>query len=135
MDWHVAQDPDDEGQTRKEFCESTDPPVLTDTAHAAPMQMVFYTGDQFPREFRHDAFATMRGSWNRNPAAGYEVVRIRFNDDGEPTAIQPFISGWLIEEGRAHFGRLMGLAQAADGSLLVGDDADGVIYRVSYEQR
>jgi glucose/arabinose dehydrogenase len=133
VDWHVAQDPDEEdAETREEFCQATDPPVLTYTAHAAPMQMIFYKATQFPEEYRWDAFATMRGSWNRNPPIGYEVVRIRFDESGKPTGIEPFVSGWLIEGGRAHFGRLMGLAQAADGSLLVGDDSNGVIYRISY---
>jgi glucose/arabinose dehydrogenase len=132
VDWHVAPNPDQEGMTRQEFCAKTEPPVLTYTAHAAPMQMVFYTGTQFPDEFQNDAFVTMRGSWNRNPPVGYEVARIRFNEQGEPTAMEPFVSGWLLDGGRAHFGRLMGLAQAADGSLLVGDDDNGVIYRLSY---
>ncbi len=129
-DWQLAPDP--EGMTKQEFCAQTEPPVLTYIAHAAPMQMVYYTGTQFPQEYRNDAFATMRGSWNRNPPIGYEVVRIRFDQAGSPTGIEPFVSGWLIEGGRAHFGRLMGIAQAADGSLLVGDDTNGVIYRISY---
>jgi glucose/arabinose dehydrogenase len=131
VDWHVAQNPDGD-IPREQFCAQTEPPVLTYTAHAAPMQMVYYTGDHFPAEFRNDAFVTMRGSWNRNPPIGYEVVRIRFNQVGEPVEMQPFVGGWLIEEGRAHFGRLMGLAQGADGSLLVGDDTNGIIYRISY---
>jgi glucose/arabinose dehydrogenase len=133
VDWHVAMDPD-EGN-RVEFCRGTEPPVLTYQGHAAPMQIVFYTGRQFPPEFRNDAFVTMRGSWNRNPPVGYEVVRVRFDQAGNPTGIEPFARGWLLEGGRAHFGRLMGLTQAADGSLLVGDDDNGVIYRISYGGR
>jgi glucose/arabinose dehydrogenase len=134
VDWHVAQDPNDsEDVTRQEFCDGTEPPVLTYIAHAAPMQMVYYTGDHFPEDYRHDAFVTMRGSWNRNPPVGYEVVRLRFDDQGAPTSVEPFITGWLIEDGRAHFGRLMGIAQDGDGALLVGDDSNGVIYRVTYE--
>ncbi len=74
----------------------------------------------------------MRGSWKRNPPIGYEVVRIRFDAAGNSTGMESFVSGWLIENGRAHFGRLMGLAQARDGSLLVGDDTSGVIYRISH---
>jgi glucose/arabinose dehydrogenase len=131
VDWHVAPNPDGD-EPRQQFCARTEPPVLTYIAHAAPMQMVYYTGDQFPAEYRNDAFVTMRGSWNRNPPIGYEVVRIRFNAQGQPTAMEPFISGWLIENGAAHFGRLMGMAQAVDGALLVGDDTNGVIYRVAY---
>jgi glucose/arabinose dehydrogenase len=130
VDWHVAQNPD--GDTpREQFCAQTEPPVLTYIAHAAPMQMVYYTGNQFPAEYRNDAFVTMRGSWNRNPPIGYEIVRIRFDAQGNPTAVEPFVSGWLVENGRAHFGRLMGIAQAGDGALLVGDDTNGVIYRVA----
>jgi glucose/arabinose dehydrogenase len=131
VDWHVAQNPDGD-VPRQEYCAQTEPPVLTYIAHAAPMQMVYYTGTQFPAEYRNDAFVTMRGSWNRNPPIGYEVVRVRFDARGLPTAVEPFVSGWLIEGGRAHFGRLMGLAQAADGALLIGDDTNGVIYRVHY---
>jgi glucose/arabinose dehydrogenase len=131
VDWHVAQNPDGD-IPRQQFCAGTEPPVLTYIAHAAPMQMVFYTGTQFPAEYRNDAFVTMRGSWNRNPPIGYEVVRVRFNAQGLPAAVEPFARGWLLEGGRAHFGRLMGIAQAADGSLLVGDDTNGVIYRISH---
>lgn len=97
------------------------------------MQLAFYTEEAFPEEYRNDAFATIRGSWNRNPAVGYEVVRIQFDEDGEPQAFEPFISGWLVEDGQAHFGRLCGLAVAADGSLLITDDENGAIYRVWYE--
>jgi len=107
-------------------------PALTYTAHAAPMIMLFYTGDQFPAEYRNDAFVTMRGSWNRKPPSGYEVVRIRFSDAGEPEGMEPFITGFLQDDGKAHIGRLCGLAQMPDGSLLVGDDTGGVIYRVTY---
>jgi glucose/arabinose dehydrogenase len=131
VDWHVAQNPDG-NVPRQEFCAGTEPPLLTYTAHAAPMQMVYYTATHFPAEYRNDAFVTMRGSWNRNPPIGYEVVRVRFDEGGTPVAMEPFVSGWLLEGGRAHFGRLMGIGQAVDGSLLVGDDHNGVIYRISY---
>jgi glucose/arabinose dehydrogenase len=131
VDWHVAQNPDGD-IPRQQFCAQTEPPVLTYTAHAAPMQMVYYTATHFPAEYRNDAFVTMRGSWNRNPPVGYEVARIRFDQAGTPVGMESFVSGWLLEGGRAHFGRLMGIAQAADGSLLVGDDNNGVIYRISY---
>ncbi len=62
--------------------------VIGYTAHAAPMQMKFYHGSSFPAEFAGDAFATMRGSWNRKPASGYEIVRIHF-ENGSPKALNP----------------------------------------------
>ncbi|WP_431286693.1 hypothetical protein [Roseateles chitinivorans] len=77
---------------------------------------------------------TMRGSWNRKEASGYEIVRIRFAD-GKPQRFEPFVSGFLTDGGRTHMARPVGLAWAKDGSLLMADDANGVIYRVAYEGR
>ena len=103
------------------------------TPHAAPMQMTFYTGTQFPEEYRGDAFVAMRGSWNRKPPAGYEVTRIHFAG-GKPIKFEAFVQGFLSQEhGRwIHYGRLAGLAQAKDGALLLADDTNGIIYRISY---
>jgi glucose/arabinose dehydrogenase len=107
-------------------------PALTYQAHSSPMQMVFYTGDHFPAEYRNDAFVTMRGSWNRKPAVGYKVVRIRFDQSGRPEKFEDFLNGFLLDRGEAFLGRPTGLAIMQDGSLLVGDDTNGVIYRVTY---
>ena len=111
-------------------------PVLTYTAHAAGMQMRFYRGLLFPGEYRGDAFATMHGSWNRQPPSGYEVVRVRF-ERGEPKAVEPFLKGFLQDAtGKpTQFGRPCGLAEMPDGSLLIGDDEHGAIYRLSYGKR
>jgi glucose/arabinose dehydrogenase len=76
-----------------------------------------------------------RGSWNRQPPTGYKVVRVSFDKDGEPTGYEDFLTGFLLDaegEQPKHFGRLAGLAVLPDGSLLVSDDANGVIYRVSH---
>jgi len=128
------QDEPPGGISMEQWARMSQPPVLTYTAHAAPMQMVFYDGSQFPAEYRGDAFVAMHGSWNRRPPSGYEVVRIRFSG-GRPTAIEPFVSGFLMQQadgGWAHTGRPTGLAMASDGSLLLGDEANGQIYRISY---
>jgi glucose/arabinose dehydrogenase len=116
----------------EQHAKTTNKPVLLYTPHAAPMQMAFYTGAQFPDEYRGSAFVAMRGSWNRKPPSGYEVVRIRFQN-GKPTTIAPFLTGFLVQQGGTwgYFGRPVGVAVAKDGSLLVSDDVNGVIYRVS----
>jgi Raf kinase inhibitor-like YbhB/YbcL family protein len=122
------------GLTAQQWATMSDEPVAVYTPHAAPMQLLFYTGSQFPAAYRHDAFVTMHGSWNRRPPSGYEVVRVRFEHD-KPVAIEPFLRGFLADRGDGHFtafGRPVGLALAKDGALLVSDDANGVIYRVSY---
>jgi Raf kinase inhibitor-like YbhB/YbcL family protein len=119
------------GITKEQWRALSEPMTLGYTAHSAPMQMVFYPGGSFPREFVGDAFATLRGSWNRQPASGYEIVRIRFAG-GTPQRVEPFVSGFLSDGGTTHFARPMGLAVARDGALLMADDANGVIYRISY---
>ncbi|KQY26631.1 PEBP family protein [Rhizobium sp. Root483D2] len=119
------------GLTKQQWRDQSVPMVLGYTAHAAPMQMNFYSGTSFPAEYAGDAFATMRGSWNRNPASGYEIVRIRF-ENGQPKSIEPFLTGFLTDGGKTHFARPVGLAVAKDGSLLMADDTNGVIYRVAY---
>jgi glucose/arabinose dehydrogenase len=144
-----------EHSTRADFCPTTEPPVLTYDAHAAPIGMVFYEATQFPAEFRNQAFVAMRGSWNRSRPTGFKVVRLRFDSSGRPVGIDDFVSGWLMNDSPAHlrqpgsgpaaeqqkavrpaqFGRLAGLAVAADGSLLIAEDQNGVIYRVTYAKR
>jgi Raf kinase inhibitor-like YbhB/YbcL family protein len=119
------------GITKEQWREISVPMTLGYTAHSAPMQFVFYPGGSFPRSFVGDAFVTMRGSWNRRPASGYEIVRVRFSA-GRPQSIEPFISGFLSDGGNTHFARPVGLAVAKDGSLLMADDANGVIYRIAY---
>ena len=110
-------------------------PVGLYTPHAAPMQLVFYTGSQFPHAYRGDAFVAMHGSWNRKPPSGYEVLRIHF-ENGRPVTFEPFVTGFLTttdDGGFGQLGRPVGLAMAADGSLLMADDSNGVIYRIGYE--
>lgn len=132
------ENPQDEppgGITAEEWARTSENPVLTYTAHASPLQLVFYDGDRFPEGYRNDAFVTFRGSWNRKPPSGYEVARIRFDEEGRPTAFEPFLTGFLTEteDGHGYLGRLAGLAVTPDGALLVGDDSNGVIYRVTHE--
>jgi glucose/arabinose dehydrogenase len=130
IDPYIASPP--VGLTQAEFCAQSTAPVLTYQAHSAPIGMVFYTGDQFPEAFQNDAFVAMRGSWNRQEAVGYKIVHLDFDEAGQPVAFNDFVTGWLIEDGAAHFGRVAGLLVLQDGSLLISDDTNGMIYRVSY---
>ncbi|WP_256011620.1 PQQ-dependent sugar dehydrogenase [Desertivirga xinjiangensis] len=116
--------------TYQQYLQMTTLPSLLYDAHAAPMQMVFYTKNLFPSEYVNDAFVTMRGSWNRSQPVGYKVVRLRF-ENGQPVRFEDFLTGFLVNNNRAHFARPVGLTVHSDGSLLVGDDTNGVIYRIS----
>jgi glucose/arabinose dehydrogenase len=124
--------------TKEAYCPKTAPPDATYQAHSAPIAFIFYRGTAFPEEYRGDAFVAFRGSWNRSQPTGYKVVRVSF-DGGVPataaggTAVHDdFLSGFLIEGGAANFGRLAGLTVDGTGALLVSDDTNGVIYRVSH---
>ena len=115
------------------YCEdATVGTTETYQAHSAPINLKFYDAEMFPAEYRGDAFVTMRGSWNRYPAVGYKVVRLDFDESGELQGLEDFVSSWLIEDGQAQFGRVAGLLVLDDGSLLISEDTNGVIYRVSY---
>lgn len=114
--------------------EAASPILLYPEAHAAALGMLFYTGNQFPEEYRNDSFIALHGSWNRSEPVGYKIVRLRYSDDGQPQQFEDFLTGFLVGDGKAHFGRPVGLAIHTDGSLLVTDDSNGVVYRVSYGQ-
>jgi glucose/arabinose dehydrogenase len=99
-------------------------------AHSAPLGMVFYEGDMFPAEYKGDAFAALHGSWNRGHRTGYKVVRMLFND-GQPTGeYEDFMTGF-VESADEVWGRPVGVAVAQDGSLIVTEDGNGTIWRVS----
>lgn len=109
-------------------------PVLTYEPHTAPIDFLFHPGGGAYTDLEGDALVAMHGSWNRRPPAGYEVLRIEFDDQGEPTRIAPFVTGWLVEkrEGRwVQFGRPAGVAVDPSGAIYVSDDSNGVIYRLS----
>lgn len=119
--------------TYAQYLQKTTLPSLTYQAHAAPMSMAFYTASMFPGEYKNDAFVAMRGSWNRSSPVGYKIVRMHF-ENGKPVRFDDFVSGFIVNGNRAHFGRLVGVTTAKDGALLFSDDTNGVIYRVSYQQ-
>jgi glucose/arabinose dehydrogenase len=99
-------------------------------AHSAPLGLAFYTGEQFPAEYRGDLFVAFHGSWNRTEPTGYKVVRIPMRD-GQPTGeVQDFITGWL--QGGDDWGRPVDVRVAPDGSLYISDDGADRIYRVTY---
>jgi glucose/arabinose dehydrogenase len=127
----VAADAASPPQASKEdHCAGSTPSLLDHAAQGGALGFTFYSGTAFPSEYRGDAFVTLHGSWNQAPAAGYSVVRIRF-DDGKPVGFEDFVTGFLMG-GTAQFGRPAGVTTAADGSLLFSDDQNGVVYRVTH---
>jgi len=111
-------------------CASFTPPAQRLGPHVAPLGLKFYTGDQFPEEYRQQVFIAEHGSWNRSKKIGYRITLVRFGDDGA-SSYETFADGWL--QGQESKGRPVDLLVIPDGSLLVSDDANGLVYRIYYE--
>ena len=105
-------------------------PAAEMQAHSAPLGLTFYTGQQFPAEYRGDLFVAFHGSWNRSEPTGYKVVRVSM-ENGEPSPVHDFATGWLRENG-SRWGRPVDVLTGPDGSLFVSDDEGGVIYRIFF---
>lgn len=99
-------------------------------AHSAPLGLTFYDSDGFPEEYRGDLFVALHGSWNRGKRTGYKVVRVMM-EAGQPNGVyQDFLTGFVRSDAEV-WGRPVGVAVAPDGSLLVSEDGNGTIWRVS----
>jgi glucose/arabinose dehydrogenase len=111
------------------------PPDVLLPSHSAALGLIFYTGAQFPPEYRNNAFVALHGSINRARLSGYAVVRVPFRD-GRPSAPpENFLSGFIArdDDEKEAWGRPVGLLQMPDGSLLVSDDAGNRVWRVSFK--
>ncbi|MDH4570422.1 sorbosone dehydrogenase family protein [Pseudomonas sp. BN414] len=105
-------------------------PVAKLGPHVAPLGMRFYTGSQFPAEYRNNLFIAEHGSWNRSEKIGYRIKRVELNPDGSLKRQSVFAEGWL-KDGDV-WGRPADVLVAPDGALLVSDDEAGAIYRIEY---
>jgi len=99
--------------------------------HNASLQLTFYTGKQFPKQYHGDIFAAEHGSWNKALRAGYEVIRVPLENGKASGEYEDFLTGFVTPEGGV-WGRPVGIAVAQDGSLMVTDDGYKAIWRVSY---
>ncbi|RZK90397.1 MAG: sorbosone dehydrogenase family protein [Methylobacterium sp.] len=124
------EDPRHRGERPDLAGRMTEPDVLLQP-HSAPLQMSFYTGQQFPPAYRGDAFAALHGSWNRGKRTGYKVVRIHLENGVPSGRYEDFLTGFVIDDTTVS-GRPVGVTVAADGSLLVSEDGNNTIWRVAY---
>ncbi|RWE28276.1 MAG: sorbosone dehydrogenase family protein [Mesorhizobium sp.] len=125
------EDPRHKGE-RPDLAGKADIPDVLMQAHSAPLNIAFYDGKSFPPEYRGDAFVALHGSWNRGNRTGYKIVRLLFKD-GKPTGeYEDFMTGFVASNGEV-WGRPVGVAVADDGSLIVSEDGNGTIWRVTYD--
>ena len=124
------EDPHHSGQRPDLKDKVTIPDVLLQ-AHSASLGLTFYEGNMFPAEYSGDGFAAEHGSWNRSTRTGYKIIRIRLRD-GVPTgAYEDFVTGFVISDSKV-WGRPVGVAVAHDGALLISEDGNGTIWRVTH---
>ncbi len=120
-----------QGRSCSEFAQ----PAAKLGAHIAPLGMRFYTGSMFPAEYRNNIFIAMHGSWNRSNKQGYSVMRAVSDGNGK-IELKSFLEGFLTDPKAdpPMWGRPVDVLVMPDGALLVSDDYNGVVYRISTKQ-
>ena len=111
-------------------CSEFTAPVGLLGPHSAALGMRFYTGSMFPRAYRNVAVIARHGSWNRSNKVGGDLVIAKLNRDGTMKSLEPFLTGFV--EDNKYIGRPVDVLQLKDGSLLVSDDWNGAVYRITY---
>ena len=111
-------------------CSDFTPPVALTGPHSAGLGLRFYTGNMFPKKYKNVIFLARHGSWNRTNKFGGDIVAITLNKDGTVKSIEPFITGFLVDN--KYIGRPVDVQPMADGSMLISDDWNGAVYRITY---
>lgn len=112
-------------------CSEFEQPAALLGPHVAALGMRFYRGAGFGPQYENQIFIARRGSWNRERMTGYDVVVARLDSQGRVTAIEPFLTGLLDADAGQFHGRPVDVQQLRDGSLLVADEQNGAIYRIT----
>ena len=116
----------------KRPCSDFTPPAQNLGPHVAPLGLEFYTGAMFPEAYRGQLFIAEHGSWNRTKKIGYNLSRVKVDDNGRCIEYEPFATGWL-ESDESVWGRPVDVEMLPDGSMLVSDDHADAIYRIFYD--
>jgi len=114
-------------------CSEYTAPVTLMGPHSASLGMRFYTGSQFPKTYKNAIIVARHGSWNRSKKFGGDVVVVHLDKDGKFKSMEPLITGFL--EDNKYIGRPVDVMQMKDGSILVSDDWNGAVYRISYGKK
>lgn len=115
-------------------CDGVVLPVTLLGAHAAALGMRFYTGKMFPPEYTDSILVARRGSWNKTEKNGYDVLMVKATPDGKNAQVRPFLTGLLDKSKNTFLGRPADVMLMPDGAVLISDEENGAIYRVSYKK-
>ena len=117
-----------------------DLPALGFPGHWAPMDVMFYHGDQFPKRYNNGAFIAFHGSTDRAPypMSGFIVCFAPFDEDGKSTGVwEVFADGFagveIVKNTSDAVYRPMGLSTGPDGSIYISESNKGKIWRVMYK--
>lgn len=107
-------------------------PDVSLDAHTASLGLAFYTKNSFPKKYHEGAFIAQHGSWNRSTLSGYKVVFIPFVN-GEPSGPpEDFLTGFIADLKKDKvYGRPVGVTVLPDGAIIITDDVNNLIWRVS----
>src|SRR4249919_241898 len=111
-------------------CREFEAPIMLTGPHSAGLGMRFNTGKMFPAKYKNAIFLARHGSWNRTNKFGGDVIAIFLNKDGTVKSSEPFITGFLVDN--KYIGRPVDVEIMKDGSMLLSDDWNGAIYRITY---
>jgi len=111
-------------------CSEFTPPVGLMGPHSASLGLRFYTGSMFPKAYKNTIIVARHGSWNRSKKFGGDVVVVKLDKDGKVKSTEPLITGFL--DNNSYIGRPVDVLQLKDGSMLLSDDWNGAVYRITY---
>ena len=111
-------------------CSDYTAPVGLMGPHSASLGMRFYTGSMFPKSFKNAIIVARHGSWNRSRKFGGDVQVVHLDKDGKVKSMETLITGFLVDN--SYIGRPVDVLQMKDGSILVSDDWNGAVYRITY---
>lgn len=127
-------DPRMKEEPRPDLVAKTITPDIPLGSHTASLGLLFYDKQNFPAKYKKGAFITQHGSWNRKQLSGYKVVFVPFTAGKPSGGMEDFLTGFLVEGSTDSEvrGRPVGIALMPDGSMLVSDDVNNIIWRVAY---
>jgi glucose/arabinose dehydrogenase len=111
-------------------CSEFTPPILLTGPHSAGLGLRFYTGNMFPKKYKNAIFLARHGSWNRSKKFGGDILVVHLNKNGTVKSAEPFLTGFLVDNN--YIGRPVDVEIMRDGSMLLSDDWNGAIYRITY---
>ncbi len=111
-------------------------PILAFPAHLGPNDMMFYTGNMFPKRYKNGAFVAFHGQSNELKK-GYFVAFVPFVNGKSTGKWEIFADNFagvdLVRPTGPIQHRPCGLAQGPKGELYVCDDLGGTVFRITYK--